>query len=211
MTRAVILLSHDLQKVNMFSGRIGALPRFIYILNPLLSSSSTRPEWPYDLAITELGFMARFDLTSCLFTLLNICSPGQSQCFYSQVREGNAESCHIYLYIPLGTVLGLSANFASIFLPRIHRMSPIQPRRYTSLTELNIGDFTIFSLIVPSLTILLFLITCVFQLHDIWRHWQSIMLVDRLQWAQPRTEAVMLLILGILWLSKSLHCFRRMF
>ncbi|GLB33822.1 hypothetical protein LshimejAT787_0107060 [Lyophyllum shimeji] len=61
------------------------------------------------------------------------------------------------------TVLGLAANFANLFLPKLHR------------------DFTIFSLIVPSLTIFLFLIS--------------------VQWAQPRTEAVLLFIVGAMWLA----------
>jgi len=65
--------------------------------------------------------------------------------------------------LALGTVLGLAANFANVFLPDYRR------------------DFTIFSLIVPSLTILTFLMT--------------------LQWAQPRSEAVVLFVLGILWLT----------
>jgi len=65
--------------------------------------------------------------------------------------------------ISLGAVLGLAANFASLFLPKLHH------------------DFTIFSLIVPSLTILLFLIS--------------------LQWAQPQTEAFMLFVVGVLWIA----------
>ncbi|KAF9462662.1 hypothetical protein BDZ94DRAFT_1260937 [Collybia nuda] len=80
------------------------------------------------------------------------------------VRFGNYRvAFYVAVFLLSGTVLGLSANFASIFLPNLHR------------------DFTIFSLVVPSLTILLFLIT--------------------LQWAQPRTEAVVLLVLAVLWLT----------
>ncbi|KAJ3505949.1 hypothetical protein NLJ89_g7144 [Agrocybe chaxingu] len=62
-----------------------------------------------------------------------------------------------------GTVLGIAGNFASLFLPSLHR------------------DFTIFALIVPSLTILFFLLS--------------------LQWAQPRTEAIELFIIGTFWLA----------
>jgi len=61
------------------------------------------------------------------------------------------------------TVLGISAYFASIFLPNIHH------------------DFTIFSIIVPSLTIFVFLLS--------------------VNWAQPWTECVSFVILGILWLA----------
>ncbi|KAG6821269.1 hypothetical protein H0H93_002379 [Arthromyces matolae] len=62
-----------------------------------------------------------------------------------------------------GAVLGLAANFASLFLPTLHR------------------DFTTFALIVPSVTILLFLLS--------------------LQWAQPRTEALMLFVVATLWIA----------
>jgi len=61
------------------------------------------------------------------------------------------------------TVLGISAYLASIFLPNIQH------------------DFSIFSLIVPSLTILIFLVT--------------------ISWSSPRTEVVFLFILGVLWLT----------
>ncbi|KAK7049508.1 hypothetical protein VNI00_005539 [Paramarasmius palmivorus] len=61
------------------------------------------------------------------------------------------------------TVLGLAAHFAAVFLPDLHH------------------DFTIFAIVVPSLTIFVFLLT--------------------LQWAQPRIEAPVLFILGVLWLA----------
>ncbi|KAL1743033.1 hypothetical protein HDZ31DRAFT_65412 [Schizophyllum fasciatum] len=61
--------------------------------------------------------------------------------------------------------LGISAYFASIFLPDLHH------------------DFTIFSIIVPVLTILVFLII--------------------LQWAQPRIEVPVLFILGCFWLAEA--------
>ncbi|TRM67576.1 hypothetical protein BD626DRAFT_479195 [Schizophyllum amplum] len=61
------------------------------------------------------------------------------------------------------TVLGISAYFASIFLPNLHH------------------DFTIFTIVVATLTILAFLII--------------------LQWAQPRIEVPVLFILGVLWLA----------
>jgi len=80
------------------------------------------------------------------------------------VRFGNYRiGFYVAVFLLSATVLGLAANFAHLFLPKLHR------------------DFTIFSLIVPSLTLLLFLIS--------------------LQWAQPRTEAVMLFITGVLWLA----------
>jgi len=64
-----------------------------------------------------------------------------------------------------GVILGLAAHFATIFLPGYHH------------------DFIIFSLIVPSLTILIFLL--------------------QIQWAQPQTEIVTLPILTILWLTEA--------
>ncbi|KAL1673886.1 hypothetical protein EV122DRAFT_221804 [Schizophyllum commune] len=64
--------------------------------------------------------------------------------------------------------LGISAYFASIFLPDLHPAS---------------NDFTIFSIIVPVLTILVFLII--------------------LQWAQPRIEVPVLFILGCFWLAEA--------
>ncbi|KAF8076402.1 hypothetical protein FPV67DRAFT_1558884 [Lyophyllum atratum] len=80
------------------------------------------------------------------------------------VRFGNYRiGFYVAVFLLSATVLGLAASFAHLFLPRLHH------------------DFTIFSLIVPSLTLLLFLIT--------------------LQWSQPRTEAVMLFIIGVLWLA----------
>ncbi|KAF7301693.1 hypothetical protein MIND_00734800 [Mycena indigotica] len=63
----------------------------------------------------------------------------------------------------IGTVLGLSAHFANIFLPHLH------------------AAFTIFALLIPSLTIFTMLIS--------------------LQFAQPQTEAPMLFLLWALWLA----------
>ncbi|KAH9936948.1 hypothetical protein B0H21DRAFT_698844 [Amylocystis lapponica] len=60
-------------------------------------------------------------------------------------------------------VLGIAAYLGSIFLPNIHH------------------DFGVFSLLVPSLTIFIFLII--------------------ISWSSPRTEAVFLFILGVLWLA----------
>jgi len=80
------------------------------------------------------------------------------------VQFGNHRvAFYLAIFLLSGTVLGLSAHFAAIFLPHLHH------------------DFTIFSILVPSLSIFVFLIT--------------------LQWAQPRTEAVALFILGTLWLA----------
>ncbi|KAF9534313.1 hypothetical protein CPB83DRAFT_804162 [Crepidotus variabilis] len=80
------------------------------------------------------------------------------------VRFGNYRlGLYVVTLLLAGTVLGLAANFASIFLPNLHR------------------DFTIFAIIIPSLTILVFL----FQL----------------QWALPLSEVIVLLILDILWLA----------
>ncbi|KAI0081813.1 hypothetical protein K474DRAFT_1613063 [Panus rudis PR-1116 ss-1] len=61
------------------------------------------------------------------------------------------------------TVLGIAAYFGSIFLPNLHR------------------DFTIFAIVVPSLTILLF--------------------ITILSWSQPRVDAIVLFVLGVLWLA----------
>jgi len=80
------------------------------------------------------------------------------------VRFGNYRlAAYIAIFLASGTVLGLASNFAKLFLPHLHH------------------DFTIFALIVPSLTIFVLLLT--------------------LQWAQPNTEAIALFILGVLWLA----------
>jgi len=80
------------------------------------------------------------------------------------VRFGNYRLfVYIAIFLSSGTVLGFAANFAKLFLPHLH------------------PDFTIFALIVPSLTILVLLLT--------------------LQWAQPNFEAFTLFILGVLWLA----------
>ncbi|KAI0832458.1 hypothetical protein BC628DRAFT_1406926 [Trametes gibbosa] len=72
---------------------------------------------------------------------------------------------HITILLLTATVLGIAAYWASIFLPNIHH------------------DYSIFSLIVPALTLLLLLVG--------------------LQWSTPRTEAVFLFILGVLWLAEA--------
>ncbi|TCD66993.1 hypothetical protein EIP91_000673 [Steccherinum ochraceum] len=73
----------------------------------------------------------------------------------------------IYGYVAVlvlsATVLGLGGYLGSIFLPDIHR------------------DFTIFTIIVPSLTILSFLTI--------------------ISWSQPRVDAFFLFVLGVLWLA----------
>jgi len=70
---------------------------------------------------------------------------------------------YVAVFLLSGTVLGLAAHFANIFLPHLH------------------ADFTIFSLLIPSLTIFVFLLS--------------------LQFAQPRTEALCLFVLWALWLA----------
>jgi len=70
---------------------------------------------------------------------------------------------YVAIFLLSGTVLGLAAHFANIFLPHLH------------------PDFTIFGLLIPSLTIFIFLLS--------------------LQFAQPRTEALSLFILWTLWLA----------
>jgi len=70
---------------------------------------------------------------------------------------------YVVILLLSATVLGIAAYLGSIFLPNIQH------------------DFGIFSIIVPSLTILVFLIT--------------------ISWSAPRTEAVVLFILGVLWLA----------
>ncbi|OCH94068.1 hypothetical protein OBBRIDRAFT_748297 [Obba rivulosa] len=70
---------------------------------------------------------------------------------------------YVIVLLLSATVLGISAYLASIFLPNIQH------------------DFSLFSLIVPSLTILIFLIT--------------------ISWSSPRTEVLFLFILGVLWLA----------
>ncbi|KAJ6539360.1 hypothetical protein B0H19DRAFT_1178653 [Mycena capillaripes] len=70
---------------------------------------------------------------------------------------------YVAVFLLSGTVLGLAAHFANIFLPHLH------------------PDFTIFALLIPALTIFIFLLS--------------------LQFAQPRTEALSLFILWALWLA----------
>ncbi|KAI1786516.1 hypothetical protein LXA43DRAFT_1033492 [Ganoderma leucocontextum] len=70
---------------------------------------------------------------------------------------------NIILLLLSATVLGIAAYWASIFLPDIRH------------------DYSIFGLIIPSLTILLILVG--------------------LQWSTPRTEAFFLFVLGVLWLA----------
>ncbi|KAH7887729.1 hypothetical protein F5I97DRAFT_1804847 [Phlebopus sp. FC_14] len=70
---------------------------------------------------------------------------------------------YVSVFLLSGTVLGLAANFARLFLPRINH------------------DFTIFSLVVPSVTILTFL--CL------------------IQFAQPIIEVPVHFFLGVLWLA----------
>ncbi|KAF5369918.1 hypothetical protein D9758_001034 [Tetrapyrgos nigripes] len=66
--------------------------------------------------------------------------------------------------ISSGTILGLAGHFANLFLPgHLHH------------------DYTIFALVVSSLTIFVFLLM--------------------LQWAQPRIEVVAYFVLGVLWLA----------
>ncbi|KAI0638220.1 hypothetical protein C8Q77DRAFT_1215088 [Trametes polyzona] len=72
---------------------------------------------------------------------------------------------NITLLLLTATVLGITAYWASIFLPNIRH------------------DYSIFSLIIPSLTIVLLLVG--------------------LQWSTPRTEAVFLFVLGVLWLAEA--------
>ncbi|KAI0320829.1 hypothetical protein OF83DRAFT_1207829 [Amylostereum chailletii] len=76
----------------------------------------------------------------------------------------------IYFYIAIfllsGAVLGLSAYFASVFLPEIKR-----------------NGFTIYSLVVPSFTILVFFIL--------------------LFYSEPRIEVFFLFVTGALWLGTS--------
>ncbi|KAI0722936.1 hypothetical protein C8Q76DRAFT_793930 [Earliella scabrosa] len=70
---------------------------------------------------------------------------------------------NIILLLLTATVLGITAYWASIFLPDVRH------------------DYSIFALIIPSLTILLLLVG--------------------LQWSTPRTEAFFLFVLGVLWLA----------
>ncbi|PPQ77771.1 hypothetical protein CVT25_011206 [Psilocybe cyanescens] len=80
------------------------------------------------------------------------------------VRFGNNRlGFYVAVFILSGVVLGLGANFANEFLPHLRQ------------------NFTIFSIVVSSLTILTFLLT--------------------LQWATPYSEAVVLFVLGTLWLA----------
>lgn len=70
---------------------------------------------------------------------------------------------HVVVVLFAITVLGIDAYFASIFLPNLHK------------------DFVIFALVVPSLTILTFLILN--------------------QWSQPIVEGSCIFVLGVLWLA----------
>jgi hypothetical protein len=80
------------------------------------------------------------------------------------IRFGNYRlTFYIAVFVLSGVVLGLAANFASIFFPKIHH------------------DFIIFAIISPAFTIFTFLLT--------------------LQWSQPQTEAIVLTVLSIFWLT----------
>jgi len=80
------------------------------------------------------------------------------------VRFGNYRlAFYISVLLLSGTVLGLAAHFASIFLPQLHQ------------------GFTIFALVVPSITIFVFL--------------------SALQWSQPNIEAVILFVMWAIWLA----------
>jgi hypothetical protein len=70
---------------------------------------------------------------------------------------------YISVFFLSGTVLGLTANFANLFLPDINH------------------DFTIFSLVVPSVTIFVFLLL--------------------VQFGQPALEVTAHFMLGVLWLT----------
>jgi len=70
---------------------------------------------------------------------------------------------HVSVFLLAVTVLGIDAYLAGIFLPHLH------------------PDFTIFALIVPSLTIVAFLILN--------------------SWSRPLMEAIVFFILGVLWLT----------
>ncbi|EKM59067.1 uncharacterized protein PHACADRAFT_249255 [Phanerochaete carnosa HHB-10118-sp] len=70
---------------------------------------------------------------------------------------------HVFVFLLAVTVLGIDAYLASIFLPNLH------------------PDFTIFALVVPSLTILIFFILN--------------------SWSRPIMEAIATFILGVLWLT----------
>jgi len=70
---------------------------------------------------------------------------------------------YVAVFLLAATVLGLTAHFAKLFLPHYHK------------------DFTIFSLVVSSLTILAFLLT--------------------VQWSQPSIEAALLFLVAAIWLA----------
>lgn len=73
---------------------------------------------------------------------------------------------HVGIFLFAGAVLGLSGYFADQFLPDDTR-----------------GKFIIYSLVIPSVTIL----------------WGIVQLV----WAQTRTEAIYLFVAGVLWLAEA--------
>ncbi|KAF8845787.1 hypothetical protein BDN67DRAFT_919337 [Paxillus ammoniavirescens] len=73
---------------------------------------------------------------------------------------------YLSVFFLSGAVLGLAGHLASLFLPTINH------------------DFTIFSLIVPSATILVFILL--------------------IQFAQPVVEVTVLFMLGVLWLGEHL-------
>lgn len=70
---------------------------------------------------------------------------------------------YVFVFCLSGVVLGFAARFAALFLPDINH------------------DFTIYSLVVPSATIFVFLIL--------------------MQFAQPIVEVIVLFCLGVLWLG----------
>ncbi|CAK5275612.1 unnamed protein product [Mycena citricolor] len=70
---------------------------------------------------------------------------------------------YVAVFLLAGTVLGLDAHFAGIFLPHLH------------------PDFTIFALLIPSMTIFAFLLL--------------------LNFSQPRIEVPVIFVLWALWLA----------
>ena len=80
------------------------------------------------------------------------------QCDADPFRGGR---CIGIVFVASAVVLGLAANFGSLFLPDIHRacISPRYMLECVAYSHVILGDYTIYSIIVPSLTILV----CIFM------------------------------------------------
>lgn len=119
--------------------------------------------------------------------------------------SGQKNSCRFHLWLSehdkhVGTVLGLAAHFAAVFLPGLHGTSS---RCFHPKLELTCSTeaFTIFAIIVPSLTIFVLML-----MYACWmflcRKLNLPHISPRYQWSQPRIEALVLFVIWAIWLGE---------